>query len=405
MAQTYTPISDAPITTNFNANSANDFYSNPNDLSVQYTQGLPEAQTQFNDLVAAYQYLQDPNNQAALDQAEYAGYSQYVLGQLQGDLKEQQNLVNLDQAQTQQSNNAAIYQIVSQNPTSLTPDQIAQVQSILPNVNVNGLQGGDNNINSPLVAIAEAMGINTNMGGNYTPSNYANFVQSSILPGIQQNLLQQNQTLQTNTLNPAQNSVLQDFTLYSPDYGHSEQVLQNYYGIDANGNPIPGVNGQVQTSVAAANQDLYQTAYNLKNNINALASNYGVANSGERQNALGKVSDTAAQQAGSNYQQAANQALKNISAYNNDVQGDQSNQNALKVQATNNGLTSLFGNSAQSAINAYNAGTKTQDQSNMSNAENQLQSQQANSSLLNSLFGQAGNAVGGAVGQAVGSLI
>ena len=399
---TYTDYSGVPTTSTFDPTQANAFYSNPNDLSVNYGTGTTQTEQQFNDLLAAYNYLMDPANQAALDQSNYAGYSQYVLGQLQTDLAEQQNVANYNQGQGTATSTADAYQAANTAYTNAM--NTSSAEDFLTYANQIG--GG------AATAVQQVY--------NYVKSLPA-FAQGTIsgaqLIGMMQNALKQSAPAQLNALqtanlnansalNPLGAAVTNNFALNSPDYQHAQQMLQNYYGIDANGNPIAGdKTGQVQLANQAADQDLYQVAYNLKNQINQKATQLGVGSSGQRQQALGGVNQQVINQQAQRYQQSAQDALNNIDSYNQNVQNEQAQQNSLVNNVKQGQISNLFNNSTQQQINAYNNQANTQNQTNLQNAQSQIQQQAANTDFLNSLFGAGGQALGGIAGTATGGLI
>lgn len=415
--QTYSPIANVASDNLFDPTQANNFFGNPNDASVLYSADLTQDQQRFNDLVSAYQFLQDPNNQSTLDQQNYAGYSQYLLGQLQNDLTEQQNLVSVAQGQNNVNTNATTSNYVGSmlnaiasgnggNYGQINTGQMKDLASWLQQnpqlnqtVNIKTNYGNFNQTLSNLINFVAGGGQGINMNDISNAMNN-NGITTQALGLIQTNLANAQKNL-----GPLQNAATQGFTLNAPDYAHAQQQLQNYYGIDANGNPIAGDNGQVQQATQQANNDIYQTAFNLKNQINGAANRYGVASSGERKQALGTVNDQATKQAAQAFSNAANSALKNIGQYNQQVQQEQAQQNALTNDVKGSNLASLFGNSTQNAINAYNTQTGTQNQNNLQNAQNQIQQQSANTDFLNSLFSGGGQAIGQLAGTAIGGLI
>ena len=101
-----TPVAGVASDNLFNPAQANNFYNNFNYASVEYSANQTNDEQRLNDLITAYQYLNDPANQQALDAENYAGFSQYMLQQLQSDITEQQNLVQYTGAVSSQTNAA-----------------------------------------------------------------------------------------------------------------------------------------------------------------------------------------------------------------------------------------------------------------------------------------------------------
>src|SRR6185312_16206186 len=83
----------------YNPANPDAFLNNFNNASVLYSQDTPQSQQRATDLQAAYQYLSSPQGRAAEDQANYPGYTDFMLSQLQADIQEQQNLIAYQQAQ------------------------------------------------------------------------------------------------------------------------------------------------------------------------------------------------------------------------------------------------------------------------------------------------------------------
>ena len=91
--QQYQNVNGATVN-QFDPTQANSFLQNFSNVLPLYSTNTANDQQQANNLIMAYQYLSDPANQQAEDAQNGAGWSQSMLGQLQGDITEQTNLAN-----------------------------------------------------------------------------------------------------------------------------------------------------------------------------------------------------------------------------------------------------------------------------------------------------------------------
>lgn len=378
----------------FNPANAGNFLNNFNDASVLYSSSEPNTEEQANNLIAAYQYLSDPANQATEDAENGQGWSQNMLGQLQNDISEQQNLVQLNQGnntqQTASTNYSQAQQIIQQiqnNPKGDPANIVTLAQQLVPLGVIS--QDQVNDLSKEFQMLAKTPGST----GTLDTTALTNNLSPLINTGLQK--LQQNLTNSGTALNPLENNVIQNFTLNSPDYAAAQSQLQNYYGIDANGNPIAGdTTGQVQQLQNTANSDIYQQAYQLKQAINNQASQVGASSSGQRTRALGNVSSQAAENSANAYEQDAQNAQQAIDAYNTQVQQQQAAQQNEVNSVKSGAIGDLFGSTTQANIGAYNQNANAANQTNETQAQNQLTQDQQNSSLWNGILKGVGTGIG-----------
>lgn len=394
----------------FDPTQANSFLTNFNNAAPLYSTSVPNTEEQADNLTAAYQYLSDPKNQATEDAENGAGWSQYMLGQLQSDIKEQQNLVGLNQAEgtqtTASQNITQAQQLVSDIQNTQDPSKIlgyAQQLQQLGVVDANTIKAMQNAYSDFGTANSPAWGT-----WGTTGTSVSDKLRSTFGTAINNGLttLQTNLTNQQPGINTAENNVLQNFTLNSPDYAAAQGQIQNYYGIDANGNPIQGdTTGQVQQSQTQANQDIYQQAYQLKQQINQQANQVGATSSGERTKALGNASSQAATQAASVYEQNATAAQQAINSYNQQVQQQQAAQQAEENSVKSGTIGNLFDSGTQSNISALQQNQEQTNTTNQQSAENALKQEQQNSSLWNGIANAAGTGLGTIAAVATGGAI
>lgn len=425
----------------YNPTDPNAFLSNFNDIAPLYSTSGANDEEQANNLIQAYQYLSDPANQATEDAENGAGYSDNLLTQLQSDITEQQQLANyyggnatpadVGGLETSVGN---VGSVTGLNPSDYTQQNInaaldamnsgngSQTMSKLGVINgnqstasdfINNLVGAIQNSNSPMAISAANQAAGNSAQGfqlGATPGNIGEHINGSADLGATATWLasyvqsaqqgySQLQQLQ-NTANTEQNNIIQDFTLPSAG-AYQQTALQNFYGIDQNGNPIAGDNtGQVQEAQGQAGQNIYQQAYQQRQNINQQANNAGASSSGQRQLALGNVASQASQNASNIYQQDANAAETAINNYNQQIQTSNQQQNALVQQVQGGNLNSLMGTSTQNAINSYDTSAQANNAQSLTNNSTAIDTTKQNSTLWNNIGQEVGTGVGQAAGTA-----
>lgn len=423
----------------YDPTNPNAFLNNFNQAATLYSTNGANDQAQANNLIQAYQYLSNPANQATEDAANGAGYSQAMLQNLQNDITEQVQLANyyggnatpqqVGALQTQVGNVGSLtgFNLSDLNPQILAAAIVAnnigdgnQTMSKLGLINgnqstvsdyVNGLVQAIQNSNSPqaLTAANQAAGntaqgfqlgatpgnIGEHINGSADPTATANWIYSYVQAAQQGN--QQLQQLQA-TANTEQNNIVQDFTLNNAA-PYQQAQLENFYGIDANGNPIAGdTNGQVQLAQGQAGQDIYQQAYQQRQNINQQANNAGANSSGQRQVALGNIVSQASQNAASIYQQDANAAEMAINNYNQQLQSTNQQQQSIENQIKGSDLANLMSTATQGNINSYDTNAVAQNEQALTNNSQAINTAKQNSSLWNNI----GQDIGQGVGQVAG---
>ncbi len=401
----------------FNPASANSFYNNFNDASVNYSADQTQEGQRLNDLIAAYTYLQDPTNQTALDQENYAGFSQYMLQQLQADVTEQNNLVQYGTAQTNYTTAqgtaswlSGIWGNISQGNNEdagswggLT--QALQASNINPTVQFtyNG-----SNFNSDVLSL-ESFFVNNNDTGGLLALGKAMGASSAVTNQINSAINFAANNAQT-AMNTAGATAVNGAVVNSPDYNQEQNAVTTYYqGNDATGGGINDPNSAVyqaiQPAIETGANSIYDQVYNIKNDINTQAAQTGVMNSGERQAALSNTQGAGQQAAQAVAQSAMDQAKSAEAAEAQSIQSQQATQTNLQNDLTGGTLENLFSTATGNSVNAYNAQTGAQDTENIANNEQSINTAQNSLNLQNAIFGQAGNAIGTAAGNYVSGVL
>ena len=410
-ATTYAPISGVASDNLFDPTNASNFYNNFNNMSVLYQPapaagGVNADAQRYNDLVAAYEYASDPANKATLDSQNYAGYTDYILSQLVPDIQEEQNLNTYN---------------TSQQSFNQLGQQLSGVNSDLTQVSNGDPNGADTSDWGYIKQYANQLLqlYNTDQGFQQAMQKiglknagqlqtYINNAPTSVNPFINRGqltqavqLAQQQIQSQYSQAQLAQNTqkgnVLNGFILPGQDYANQENQVANYYN--------DPTTGQVALATQNADQDLYQMAYNLKNQINQQANFAGVNNSGERQKAIGDANSKAINQSTQLFNDANNQATAAINANKQANQQNQAQQQNLTNTVKEGNINDLFNTATQGNIGAYNTNLNQSNQTGTQNAEKNIAQEQANSALWGTIFNTAGQGLGAAAATATGGLI
>jgi hypothetical protein len=427
---TYTPptqyqnVTDQPSVDTFNPNQANNFLTNFNDLAVDYSSNADTDEEQANNLIQAYQYLSNPANQAAEDAENGQGWSQTMLAQLQGDITEQTNLANyysgnalpqdVGNLETQVGNIGAVASLGQINQQQLLQG-LLDIRTGNNNTSsaqyANTIVNAIENSNSPMALNAAGGTMGGSQVNESNVQDLTNKIKTDPNTGDVLNWItayvntaqqgyQQLQQLQQ-TQNTQQNNILQGFTLGQAPVSAQVGQLANFYGVDQNGNPISGDNGQVQIAQGQAGQDIYQQAAQQRQQINQSANNVGANSSGERTLALGNVTANAANNAAQIYQQDANAAEQAINNYNQQLQQQNNATKAEETSVIGGGLSNLMNGSTQANLSAYEQNQNATNQQNLTNNENAINTAKQNSSLWNNIGSDIGQGVGDIAGVAV----
>lgn len=359
----------------FDPSNPSSFFSNANNLSPDYTND-PNASAQHTaDMQAALAWAQANPNQP--EAAYYASTLQQSLG-------EQQNITNYLSAQTQVQN-ANQYQ-----------SYISGIVNKLANANgQNNLDAGEWGALSNLfrqsggawTTWADAID-QANSSGNTTALGGLASNLNTNLSSINGLVSSQVNAAQTNFAN-LQNQVQQGLTFAQPDYANQTQQLNNYWDQTR------------QNIVQPQQQDIYQTAYNIKNNIAEQMNANNQLNSGAEIKAKGGVNANAIQK-DTTLQNAYNTQKQSSLAGLSDAQQQQRNQYQDTISGLQgNDLGRLLAGSANTAQNAYNTNTAAINQTNLNNAETQFQNKQTSDQQTNNIFNTVGNLAGTVAGSVI----
>ena len=398
-----TPVAGVASDNLFNPAQANNFYNNFNDASVEYSANQTNDEQRLNDLITAYQYLNDPANQQALDAENYAGFSQYMLQQLQSDITEQQNLVQYTGAVSSQTNAAntvnnlnAIMSTMKNDPTNMTAGDWGAVLQALQSTGQNpNLQFSANgtNWNADAITLINNALQNNNKGQN--ASVLANIASNLLNNGALTNAIGAITTQAQTAVDNAANPVLQGATINNPDYTQEQNAVNTYYqGTDTTNGGLYDPNSAVYQAVAPATSSIYNDVYNIKNDINTQAAQTGVMNSGERQLSLSNTQGAGQKAALAVVQSAQDQAKAAEANEAANIQSQQAQQTNLQNDLTGGGIQNLFSTATNQDVNAYNAQTGAQNTQNEANNENAINTAENSNNLENEIFGQAGSALG-----------
>lgn len=365
---TTTPTASTSASTAFDPSFFNDY----SQFAPSYTADAGQSNAQLQKLQDALAYV---NANPGLPNKDY------LLGELNKDIQAQQAVSQYD---TQTGGSQAYNQAVSQQQAA--KNQLDQYKTILTAL-------GQGKAITPDMTVGLPAGAPTGQVSDYLLNFYKSWAQNASDAYDANSKIVNAGVGSSANLNSAQAGLLNNFTLPGQDWATAEQKLTDYY-------KAPG--GQIDQSTRAAEDNIYQMQYNLKNGINEKAAQLGVSSSGSRQKALGNVSGQATQAAVGARQNADTAAQQQIDAFKQSAQQQQQQQQLAESNIKAGGAANIFGTDTQKQINAYDTNTAGQANQAEQGAQTQLQQQQASDQMWNNIFGTVGGAAAKGAGLILG---
>lgn len=305
--------------------------------------------------------------------------SQYILGELNNDITAQQSVGNyIGKSGEVESQSQKIKDIEAAYNTLMQSTTYQQF-------NKNAKALNDLGINVP-TGTPPKLGTGQTMSDKTFLEQQLGWAKSKIPGMITSGYVDPLKGLQEGQ-NQAQSDLLNKFHVSRPDYTGAQKKLTDWFG-------TPGSGGQIDLATQQPIEDIYQTAYNLRNQVNQRAAQIGAGNSGFRKKAISNIGGQAIQQAAGVVGQAQNQAQSSIQDFEKNAQAQQRKAQDLENKVKAGTAGDLLTGANRDAVGSYNLNTQAQLDEQLAKDQERLYGQANNNDLASGIVGGFGNALG-----------